>query len=196
MKQLIVLDIDGPLNSGEDHKFLINLHKTGLIPNQMLQDESLLARLKVWPKNVNRIDNYVNVELVNNLHEIINAFDADILFVSSWLVHKQRELVATFLGLDINRCFVASDLSGGAGRCIATAQYVLANNYTHVMVIDDQKCFYDQYGLAPNRLPIVNKGLSDEIVKLALKEGMRPVNYVQLYDALTLAGQPPRLCCD
>lgn len=121
--KLLALDIDGVLNSYEDHMQLSHAVTNGLPmpPNIMYYDRG----------------NWVDAVKLNKLKAIITP-EITVIGISSWFsnVRMNRDKISKFLGINISA--VTRNTGGGQGRVDTFEELVKTIRPTHIAVLDDQ----------------------------------------------------------
>lgn len=149
MLTVLALDIDGVLNGGQDYIAL-----QGLTKAQVNDDPGL-------PYRFYRHGDFVNVEALERLQELVKETRATVVGVSSWFTSQRCSAsIGSFLGLDI--AHVASDTCGGEGRVRALGDLIAILQPDRLVILDDQPHYYTEYGFAPHHVkPVSGMLISD-----------------------------------
>lgn len=169
---MLALDIDGVLNNGDDHALLRTLVvEQGLTIEQIHEDSQL-------PYRFFDRGNFVNVNTLQRLQELVRELDVTVVGISSWFTSKRSlDAIGSFLGLDIQ--YTTSSTSGGEDRVRALGDIIVERRPERLVVLDDQWHYYEAYGFTPHHVQPVN-GLSEEDISSALTIACKPLDIHRL----------------
>ncbi len=171
MKGILVLDIDGVLNSTHDLEYIkeqdLNVEK--ITPQLRRKFTKHRVKFYLHPKKrdvmVNMGD-FVNLDQVAKLCAMIDKYDLDVLAVSSWFKGDAESdiRILKFLGISEpeRRYRKAYSTGGHIHRAPDVSRWLNDNpDYTHAVILDDDPyLFYKSVGLEHIHVNPVN-GMSE-----------------------------------
>lgn len=180
---VIALDIDGPLNSHRDHRNIEDFVERDKITDQRVcfternlhwfQSE---MGVKFFDSRGNGFKgghgDFVSVEIAERLAKLCRETDSVVLGVSSWFGFTARltqteynNRIAKFLDVPIVE--TAPSTSGGLSRVLGLAKWCLINQPERLVVLDDQRYDYWNYGFGKVKPDIGRDGMCEEVYEQA-----------------------------
>ena len=180
---VILLDIDGPLNSYLDYERIEEFVERDKITDKRVSwDERNLhcfqdeMGVRFFDSRNNNFagghGDFVDNIKAERLSRLARETDSVIVGISSWFGYTAGlsefdyiKRIGDFLDVDIVE--IGPDTSGGEGRVRGVVQWCLINQPERVLVIDDQKYHYLDYGCRKIWLDLPREGFTEEMYEEA-----------------------------
>lgn len=163
MTVLLCLDIDGVLNSVDDHLAIVEYEDSNINNNERDLKKALADRL-LWR---GYLGDYVNKAALERLQRLQKLYGFHVLGISSWFNNTDRDN-DTYEWLGLINATTSKSTSGSIHRPLAIKDYILENKgrYSAVVALDDQIAGYNM--------------VSDYIYHICPKKGMTEVDWIML----------------